>query len=186
MKRLPCLFVLVLVAGSLSSCMPSATTSSAGPAGARGPSSPNRFGYQGPGTPTRSYGREPYTGILVEPPSTTTKVTIPNSTVSTLPPLSGSVGMTGSGTVSPPASSSASTATTSPSTSTTTPTSTTTTTPPPAADSQGYQYGIPVAGKPGFVRSPYTSPDAGLVDVRGFPPGTQVKDPYTGGIFLVP
>ena len=46
-------------------------------------------------------------------------------------------------------------------------------------------YGKPVPGKPGFVTRPY-SPDAGLVDVRGYPPGTQVKDPYTGKIFLVP
>ena len=38
-------------------------------------------------------------------------------------------------------------------------------------------YGIPVPNKPGFVTSPY-SPKAGYVDVRGFPSGTEVKDPY--------
>jgi len=46
-------------------------------------------------------------------------------------------------------------------------------------------YGIPVADKPGFVTSPY-SPDQGLVDVRGIPSGTEVKDPYTGKVFLRP
>ena len=45
--------------------------------------------------------------------------------------------------------------------------------------------GIPVSGKPGFVRSPYAS-DQGYIDVRGFPPGTEVKCPYSGKIFLVP
>ena len=45
-------------------------------------------------------------------------------------------------------------------------------------------YGTPVPGKPGFVTSPY-SPYAGYVDVRGFPPGTEVKDPYTGKSFQV-
>jgi hypothetical protein len=46
-------------------------------------------------------------------------------------------------------------------------------------------YGTPVPGKPGFVTSPF-APDKGYVDVTGFPPGTQVEDPYTGKIFLTP
>jgi hypothetical protein len=46
-------------------------------------------------------------------------------------------------------------------------------------------YGIPVPNKPGLVTSPY-SPKSGYVDVRGFPSGTEVKDPYTGKIFLTP
>jgi hypothetical protein len=59
-------------------------------------------------------------------------------------------------------------------------------TPPPATPTtHDLPYGTPVPGKPGFVTSPH-SPTAGYVDVRGFPPGTEVKDPYSGKTFLVP
>ena len=47
-----------------------------------------------------------------------------------------------------------------------------------------YPYGIPVPGKPHVVESPF-SPGK-YIDVEGFPPGTEVKDPYTGKIFRVP
>ncbi len=46
-------------------------------------------------------------------------------------------------------------------------------------------YGTPVPGKQGLVTSPF-SPDSGYIDVRSFPPGTEVRDPYTGKIFLTP
>ena len=46
-------------------------------------------------------------------------------------------------------------------------------------------YGTPVPGKPGLVTSPF-APDAGYVQVLGFPPGTAVEDPYTGKIFVTP
>jgi hypothetical protein len=46
-------------------------------------------------------------------------------------------------------------------------------------------YAIPVPNKPGFVTSPY-SPKSGYVDVRGFPSGTEVTDPYSGKVFLTP
>ena len=48
-----------------------------------------------------------------------------------------------------------------------------------------FRYGIPVPGKKGFVTSPY-SPESGYIDVRGFQPGTPVKDPYSGKIILTP
>ena len=64
-----------------------------------------------------------------------------------------------------------------------------TTTPPPVTSQKvtkgDYPYGIPIPGKPGLVKSPY-APDQGIVDTRGLSRGQEVKDPYTGKIFLVP
>jgi hypothetical protein len=57
--------------------------------------------------------------------------------------------------------------------------------PPTKNSKRDIPYAIPVPGKPGFVTSPY-APKAGYVDVRGFPSGTEVKDPYSGKIFLAP
>ncbi len=57
-------------------------------------------------------------------------------------------------------------------------------TPVPVPVMQDYPTAAPVDGKPGFVKSPFGG--AGIVDVRGYPPGTEVKDPYTGKVFLVP
>jgi len=62
--------------------------------------------------------------------------------------------------------------------------------PPPTASTPtktakgDFPYGIPVPGKKNLVESPF-SPGK-YVDVEGFAPGTEVKDPYTGKIFLVP
>lgn len=58
--------------------------------------------------------------------------------------------------------------------------------PSPVPESNGSPpYGVAVPGKPGFATSPH-APQAGYVDLRGYPPGTEVKCPYTGKPFLVP
>jgi hypothetical protein len=46
-------------------------------------------------------------------------------------------------------------------------------------------YGSAIAGRPGFVNSPYAAKHQ-LVDVSGLPVGMEVKCPYTGKLFRVP
>jgi hypothetical protein len=46
-------------------------------------------------------------------------------------------------------------------------------------------FGTPIAGRPGFVNSPYAAKHQ-LVDVTGLPTGMEVKCPYTGKLFRVP
>jgi hypothetical protein len=58
--------------------------------------------------------------------------------------------------------------------------------PSPRGDSAELEFPTakPVAGKPGYVYSPF-DPDK-YVDVSGYARGSKVKDPYSGKIFLVP
>ena len=63
-------------------------------------------------------------------------------------------------------------------------TSRTVTSPPPSPVELNFPTAKPVEGKPGYVYSPFDP--SKYVDVSGYAPGSKVKDPYSGKIFLVP
>ena len=56
---------------------------------------------------------------------------------------------------------------------------------PPEKAKGDLPYGIPVPDHKGLVTSPY-SPEGNYIDVSAFAPGSAVRDPLTGKIFLVP
>lgn len=47
-----------------------------------------------------------------------------------------------------------------------------------------YPYAEQIPGRPGFLRPPFSP--GGIIDARGFPRGTEIRDPYTREVFLVP
>jgi hypothetical protein len=54
-----------------------------------------------------------------------------------------------------------------------------------SASGEKLPYAKPVPGKEGLVYSPHSENNV-WIDVRGFKRGTEVKDPWTDKLFLVP
>lgn len=59
------------------------------------------------------------------------------------------------------------------------------TTPPTPPAPTEIPYATRIAGKPGFVKSPF-DPNGQAIDVRDFQSGQKARCPYTGKIFRVP
>ena len=55
----------------------------------------------------------------------------------------------------------------------------------PSVPESDVPFAVPVPGKPGYVTNPF-APKAGFIDVRGFPAGTEIRDPSTGKSFRTP
>jgi hypothetical protein len=55
--------------------------------------------------------------------------------------------------------------------------------PPPQPKPAAPEVAKRVPGKPNWIKSPY---DGKILDATGFPPGTEVRDPQSGKIMLVP
>ncbi len=53
-----------------------------------------------------------------------------------------------------------------------------------AAQKDAVPFGIPIPGRPNLVESPFTP--GRCIDIAGFAPGAEVKDPYTDRIFRIP
>lgn len=54
---------------------------------------------------------------------------------------------------------------------------------PRAPKPEGPKYAAKVPGKEGWIRSPY---DGRVLDASGIAPGTQVRDPVSGKVMIVP
>jgi hypothetical protein len=150
------------------------------------------------------FGRESSSAVATVTPSRPSPIYTPNQVSGPTPPPSGNVGIGPKVTIvgnqhaapTPPSVASApDSARNTPATKPSSPgiepaKSFSSVTPAPATGAapkptQDIPFGAAIAGRPGFVNSPYAAKYQ-LVDVTGLPAGMEVKCPYTGKLFRVP